>query len=158
MVNIAFTWEKVYFESSCHSHTPMSDPFALGKSRFFFFCFFSQEPSIVQDISFGTKHRYTMLWWVNKHTISRCYCTLVCNFTSTYMYIVWMPWKALQNWTNLNNTQVSQMHIYLPPKTKLHGINFKKKGNLWKGHSFTICTDCMGATATVFKTNHYIWC
>ena len=40
-----------------------------------------------------------------------------------------MPGKALQNWTNLNNTQVWQMHIYLPPKTTLHCINFKKKRN-----------------------------
>ena len=67
-----------------------------------------------------------------------------------------MPWKALQNWTNLKNTQVWQMHIYLPPKITLHCINLKKKRNLWKGHSFTICRDCISATATVFKTNHYI--
>ena len=157
MVNIAFTWEKVYFENSCHSHTPMSDPFALGKIRFF------PKSSALYKIYF-----------LGQNIGTQCYAQLIniglaCVLYSgllLYKHIhvhriimsLQMPWKALQTWTNLNNTQVWQMHIYLPPKITLHCINFKKKGNLWKGHPFTICRHCISATATVFKTNHYIWC
>ena len=157
MVNIAFTWEKVYFENSCHSHAPMSAPFALAKIRFF------PKSSALYKIYFlgqniGTQCYAelinirlacgTVLWFV----------TLQAHTYTSYNYVAANAMESFANWTNLNNTQVWQMHIYLPPKITLHCINFKKKGNLWKGHSFTICRHCISATATVFKTNHYIWC
>ena len=65
MVNIAFTWEKVYFENSCHSHTPMSDPFALGKSRFFFFCFFPKSSALYK------------IYLLGQHIGTQCYGGLI---------------------------------------------------------------------------------
>ena len=63
--------------------------------------------------------------------------------------------KTEQTWRTHKSDKCT--YIY-HQKNTLHCINFKKKGNLWKGHSFTTCRDCISATATVFKTNHYIWC
>ena len=83
-------------------------PFCVGKKPLFFLLFFSQELSIVQDISFGTTHRYTMLWWVNKHTISRWYCTLVCNFLGSLFHYLQTLYKC-----NSYSVQNESLHLML---------------------------------------------
>ena len=109
-----FHLRKSYFENSCHSHTPMSDPFPWEKAAFFFFCFFRKSSALYKIYLLG-QNIGTQCYGgrVNKHTISRWYCTLVCNFTSTYGHVHRI--NAMKSFAKLNkleeHTSLTNAHI-----------------------------------------------
>ena len=84
--------KKNYFENSCNCHTPilLSALFALGKSQFFF----PRAQNCTRNI-FGAKHRYTTLWWVNKHTIGCC----------SVLWIVTLQAHTMQNYVTRNTME-----------------------------------------------------
>ena len=115
--------------------------------------FFPQELSIVQDISFGAKHRYTMLWWVNKHTIGCCSVLWIVTLQAHIIMSLEIPWKASIKLNKLKQTHKCDKCTYIyHTRQKLHCTAF-----ILKGHSFTFCTDCTGATLSYSLQNESLY-
>ena len=70
--------------------------------------------SIVQDISFGTKYRYKMLWWVYKHTIG-CGTVHVLWFVTLQVHTCtlhnYVDANAMESFAKLNKLELSIVNL-----------------------------------------------